>query len=333
MAKAKNENEEDKKEKVKKKVSMSIPIGDILNSTRHIIGLSPRLDLALGGGVPDGIFGIISGKPKLGKSTLALTLASNAQKVGKKVYYFDIEARLQKKNLLGIEGLDLSPEKFEVIRSSQNNIYSAEQFLDKAEDLLKTEPNIVVILDSSSSLCSTAEQESEITSQFRNPGAKLLSTFTRKLASVVPVQNSIVIIIQHLIANTSGYGAAFMEDGGTKIVYQSDLKLRGKTFVPWKDGETNVGQIISWDIVCAPLGAPGATVESYLRYGFGVDHFQENCEIAVDVGLIMKGGAWFTLDYLDDKPKLQGQHKLREFMMENPDKYDLLKTKIKEVLE
>lgn len=320
-------------EKKKKGELTAISVADIIGKPRKVISVSPRLDIALSGGVPEGIFGIISGKPKLGKSTLALNLAANAQKIGKKVYYFDIEARLQEKNLKGIEGLDLSPAKFQIFRSEQGSIYSAEEFLMKAEDLLKTEPNIVVILDSSSSLCSTAEQESDITSQFRNPGAKLLSTFTRKLASVVPVQNSVVLIIQHLIANTSGYGSPFLEDGGSKIIYQSDLKLRGKGFELWKDGEEVIGQIIKWDVVFSPLGPPGATVESYLRFGTGIDHYQENCDIGIDLGLIDKKGAWITLTYLPDTPKVQGQHKLREFMSANLDKYQILKDKIKELLD
>ena len=53
-----------------------------------------------------------------------------------------------------------------------------------------------------------------------------MASFCRKLGNVVPVNRSIVWIIQHLIANTSGYGSPFMEDGGNKIVYQGDVKIR-----------------------------------------------------------------------------------------------------------
>lgn len=322
--------EDDKKKKEKKKkVDYFFDVKDILEKDKIIVPVSPKLDIGLNGGVPEGSWVIVSGKAKLGKSTLALTIAKNAQKLGKKVYYFDIENRIKKTSLEGIEGLDLSEEKFQLIRSKQNNIISAEENLEIAENLLKTEPNLVVIIDSASSLCSAGEYDAEITSQARNPGPKLLSTFTRKLAAVVPVQDSIVIIIQHLIANTSGYGPAMMEDGGNKIQYQCDVKLRGRGFSKWEDGEKQIGQNITWDVVYSALGSPGATVESYLRYGSGIDEIWESIELGCDLGLIIKGGAWFTLDYLPTADKVQGQKKVWELLKNNPKYYEDLKAKIK----
>jgi recombination protein RecA len=287
----------------------------------------------LSSGFPSGTIGIVSGPPKGGKTTTVLTICANAQKPengGKKIYYIDVECRLDAKTLSGIHGLDVSPEKFQIIRSKEGHIYTAEDFLDEAERLLKAEPNIVVVIDSTSSLCSLSESTSEITSQFRSPTGKLLATFSRKIAGTVPAQDSMVIYITHVIANTSGYGSPWMADSGQKIQFACHIKLLLKGYSKWLEGENQIGQIIKYDIVYSALGAPGATVESYLRYGYGIDDIYENIEIATDCGIIEKGGAWFTINCVSPPVKLQGQHKLREYMVSNKDVYDVIVNKIKE---
>lgn len=334
MAKVKTKDSEEVVEK-KKKNDMFFDINDILTKEKKIIPISPKLDLGLSGGFPSGTIGIISGPPKGGKTTTVLTICANAQKPengGKKIYYIDVECRIDAKTLQGIHGLDLSPNKFQIIRSKKDQIFNAEDFLEEAERLLKTEPNIMVVIDSTSSLCSLSEGTSEISSQFRSPTGKLLATFSRKIAGTVPAQDSIVVYITHVIANTSGYGSSWMADSGQKIQFACHIKLLLKGYTKWMDGENQIGQIIKYDVVYSALGAPGATVESYLRYGYGLDDVMEYIEMAIDCGIIEKGGAWFTLSYLDPAPKLQGQNKLRDHMINNPKDYTVLRNKIKEMI-
>ena len=305
---------------------------DITSAPKTIIPVSPKLDIGLSGGVPEGSWFIVSGKPKLGKSTLALQFCSTAQKEeygSRKCYYIDAEGRLEKKILNGIPGLDQS--KLTVIESKQGNILSSEKFLTIAEQIIKTEPNIVLVLDSASAMCSQSEMDSEeIKGTGRNNGPKLLAEFTRRLANVVPVQNTIVIIIQHMIANTSGYGPAFMEDGGNKIQYQADVKLRGRTFTKLEDNtKKQIGQIATWDVVYSALGSPGATVESYVRFGAGIDFVWELIDIAIDLDLIEKGGAWFTIKFTGEEIKLQGQNKVWQYLNDNPEICEQLKKEIR----
>jgi len=309
---------------------------EIVSQPKKIIPVSPKLDIGLSGGIPEGSWVIISGKEKLGKSSLALQFCATCQTKefgARQCYYLDAEGRLGGKVLSGIEGLDKS--KLTVIKSKQGNILSSEKFLTIAEQLVKTEPNIVLVIDSASAMCCQSEMDSEeIKGTGRNNGPKLLAEFTRKLANVVPVQNSIVIIIQHMIANTSGYGPAFMEDGGNKIKYQADIKLRGRTFTKWEDStKKQIGQIATWDIVYSALGAPGATVESYIRYGIGIDKIWELIDIAIDLDLIEKGGAWFTLSFTEEKIKLQGQAKVWQYLVDNPDICKGLDSKIKDLMK
>lgn len=317
--------------------------GDVFINAEHIIAkkrtilpVSPKLDIALDGGFPSGCWGIISGVSKAGKSTLALTICAEAQKKengSRKCYYFDVEHRLEKKNLLGIPGLLLDEDKLCIIASTKDNILTAEKTLTIAEKLLKTESGIVVIIDSSSALCTTKEYDGDIAAEGRNSGPKLLAQFTRKLAQIIPIQDSIVIIIQHLIANTSGYGSPFLEDGGNKIVYQSDIKLRVQSFKKWEIGDKNIGQVLNCHVIYSALGQPGAKVESYLRYGSGIDHTWEYIELACDLGLINKTGAWFSLDFLETPEKLQGQQKIWQYLKDNPKSELLLSNLIKSSLK
>jgi recombination protein RecA len=335
MAKKKinEENNPNRKQLEKDFGDIFIDPQTIIDKKLDIFSLGPKLDIALSGGLPSGSWGIISGLSGIGKSSAALQICAQAQKEefgSRKCYYFDVEHRLEKKNLSGIPGLSLDKDKLEVISSTRGNILTAEKVLTVAERLLKDEPGIIIVIDSSSSLCTAKEYDGEISAVGRNEGPKLLAQFTRKLNGVVPVQDSLVIIIQHLIANTSGYGSPWLEDGGNKIVYQSNFKLRGVSFKKWEQGEKQIGQVNNWHIIKSALGQPNAKVESYLRFGSGIDFVWELIELACDVGLITKGGAWFNLDFLENPEKLQGQQNVWDFLNSNKDKLKLLESKVKE---
>ena len=306
---------------------------EILEKNRSIFSLSPKLDIALSGGIPSGCWGIVSGLSKLGKSTLALSICAQAQQEGRLCIYHDVECRLEKKNLEGIPGLDTDPEKLKIIKSTQGNILTAEKHLAIAEEFLKNIPGIVLVLDSSSALCATKEYDSNMEDQMgRNDGPRLLAKFTRKLAQIVPTQDATVVIIQHMIANTSGYGSPWQEDGGNKIFYQSDFKLRGVSFKKWEEGDKQIGQVNNWHIITSALGQPGSKVESYLKYGEGIDSITELIELACDAGIITKGGAWYNLDFIEDGQKIQGIAKVKKFFQDpaNQDLFKLLKDNVRE---
>ena len=318
-------------------VGAIISASSFLDKKEEIIPLSPALDLALSGGIPTGTWVIMSGAPKCGKSLTSLQLAANAQKAGMKVFYSDVECRLKKMNLTGIAGLDLN--NFDIIQSTKEKILSAEDHLNTLIDLIKSEPHSVFILDSSSALCASKEMVEEITSATRALGPKLLASFCRQMGGVIPVQDSIIIIIQHLIANTSGYGVPWMEDGGQKIRYQVDVKLRAKTVSKWEVKEEQIGQIVEWEIATSALGKPGNKAKSYIRYGQGLDYISESIEIGCDLGLISKAGAWFKLEFIkEDKPekeekelKFHGQENLYQYLADNIIHQKLLIQKIKEL--
>ena len=305
-----------------------------------VIPLSPSLDMILNGGVPEGSFVVLTGQPKCGKTVTSLSLAATAlepQYQGslekpRHAYYLNIEGILKKRDIEGIKGLDL--ERFTLIGSTQGKILHAEEYLQIAERIINQEPGSIIIIDSYSALCTEAEITSDMNKMQRADGAKLLAKFCRKVANVIPVNKNIVVGITHLMGNPTGYGAEFKEKSGQAIAYQTDIKIRAKKFSPWLLGKENtqIGQEVEWQVICSALGPPGATTTSYIRYGEGIDKSMELFNMAVDIGIISKGGAWYTFTDLEDKPKFQGAEKARDFMVSNPDVYEALSNKVKEAL-
>lgn len=304
------------------------------------IPVSPSLDIVLNGGIPEGSFVVLTGQPKCGKTTTSLDFAATAQrpeyqgdlKKPRAVYYLNIEGRLKKRDLEGIPNLNL--ERFHVIGSQQGKILHAEEYLQIAEKIINEEPGSVLIIDSYSALCTEAEITSDMDKMQRADGAKLLAKFCRKVANVIPVNKNIVIGITHLMGNPTGYGAEFKEKSGQAIAYQTDVKIRAKTFKPWvlSSDNTQIGQEIEWQVLCSALGPPGAVISSYIRYGQGIDRYTELINLASDLGLIHKGGAWYTIISVEDKPKFQGTEKVRQYLLDNKEVYDSLLKTVKETM-
>jgi recombination protein RecA len=168
----------------------------------------------------------------------------------------------------------------------------------------------------------------------RADGAKLLAKFCRKVANVIPVNKNIVIGITHLMGNPTGYGAEFKEKSGQAIAYQTDVKIRAKTFKPWvlSSDNTQIGQEIEWQVLCSALGPPGGTISSFIRYGQGIDKHTELINLASDIGLIHKGGAWYTVISVEEKPKFQGAEKVRQYLVDNPAVYQKLLSDVKSTM-
>jgi len=317
-----------------------------------VISVSPSIDLALGGGIKEGSWVIITGDPKCGKTTTALQIAAICQNEGRPIIYLDAEGRLKEMNLLGVDGLD--KEKMQVIHSEDEPL-SAETFLDIAVKLVSAKDNhgCVCIIDSTSALMPEKELDGDM-SPGRAGLPRILSVFCKKMGQIVPNQRATMIIITHFIANTSGYGASRMPDCGKKIQYQADTRMEVKSISPWIQSDKQVGQAVNWKVVCSSMGAPGTECQSWIRYGKGIDHTQELVMLGLDMGLIAKAGAWLTCEFLAShldiikkvnpevdvsdieavlkSVKFQGQERLYNFLQSNPEACDILENEIKLML-
>lgn len=244
----------------------------------------------------DGLY-LTDGLTVTHNTTVCLHLAQGAKELdGRPIFYFDIEGRYKEMNLHTVKGFD--PECMQWIHSTPDRILTGEDHLNIAWDVIQNVPRAVIIIDSTSQLCSSDELYGEIKQGIRPSGPMLLSAFTRKLSAVCSVRNATVIMIQHVIADTGMSRKTKSVSGGNKIQYQADVNLECSHFQDWMDGETLIGKVSHWKVVTSAIGGPTNSFPAYIRYGVGLDKIKEVVEISSDMGLISKSGAWFKLDCL-----------------------------------
>lgn len=321
-----------------KNFGMHLKDANVLFSERTVlVPISPAIDIGLGGGIPDGTFTVLAGPPALGKTLLALSIAAEFQKEQyirpngspRKVFFYNIENRIKERDLKGILGLNLTPERFQIIESVEGNILNAEKFLQIAEFLIIQNPGSIHIFDSFSALCTDAEITSDMDQMQRADGAKLLAKFCRKIAQLTNVNHCVVIGINHIMGNPSGKGAETKEKGGYATAYAADIKILGKYFEYIKDSQENpIGQIVHWETKKTAIAPPGRKITSYIRFGEGIDRAMEIAQLGVELGIITQKGAWYAYGDL----KWQGQEKMRNAIFDGKELYNELWDKIKGML-
>jgi len=293
----------------------------IVDRPLEILSVGPKLDIALGGGVPEGSLFIMTGPEKVGKTVTALTFCANAQKhYDRKVYYANIEGRLKKRDLQGISDLDLDAEKMQIIGSTEGNILSAEKYLSIIDNIVHTEPGSLAVVDSFSALSSESELTGDLADHQVMSVQKILAKFCRRISNVLPINRVTVVGITHLMANMQkfGRGKTKVEKSGNALKYQVDVKLHASHAVPLMQGDTQIGQTIHWQITTSAIGPPGQKVESHIRYGRGIWKEMEMADLMIDFGLINKAGSWLKLP---NGEKIQGKANLAKYLEDNPEEY------------
>lgn len=320
----------------------------LLEKTKLILPISPNVDAGCGGGILEGTFNTLSGVPRCGKTTLALHIAGNAQKLfKKKVRYINAEVRLEKRDLVAIANIDVSDDNFVVIQSEEptqdekgnwipGEILTAEKTLDITETFLMNEVGSVIILDSISVLCEEAEWVGGLGTQTRGGAQKLFAQFMRRMMPVVSTNKHIFIGIVHLMANTSGMGAKWLEKMSNSAQYALATKLRAIEVKKWTVGDKDsddakqIGQQTIWRVERSPLSPPGEKVTSWLRYGQGVDELTENLKKGDSFGLVEKSGSWYSMKLPGKEEfKAQGLDNFRDAMLERPELCEALATQVR----
>lgn len=334
MAKRQSQNE------AEEKASIYLDADFILERNKEIIPTTPAVDSILCGGVPEGLLMLITGPEKLGKTSLALTIIRNAQRMGKIGVIVDAEHRLRKKILTGIEGLDISQEKLKIIRSTKGNILSAEQLLERAEQSLHDFPGSVLLIDSFSALCPAVEQSAGYDDSVQMAArAKLEAKFFRKVMPIVSINGNVVIGIAHVAANIGTPGTS--ENIGKKAQYNLDVKIKckkpyvknDKIEFEWYAGDTQIGHRIIWECPTNALGAGGESAVGYLRYGHGLDDTAELISIGCELGIIKESGAGWK--ELPNGTKIQGWDNLYLYLTneENEKLLEEIKKSVKELIQ
>ncbi|NBO99220.1 MAG: hypothetical protein EBU90_03710 [Proteobacteria bacterium] len=327
----------------------------------NVIGVSPALDIALGGGLREGSVVVMTGDPKSGKTTTALHFAAKCQQHGKRVIYVNTEGRLSKQNFVGIKGLN--SDNILIVESTDDRVLTAEDFLNIIESYINNDPGCLIIADSLSNMVPAVELEGEVRTGVRNALPRLLSMFFKRISGTLMKNKTILVCITHNIANTGGspYAPQKMADCGNMLQYQAGTNMvithRGKWQVP-KDTGPHVGQIANWSVKTSCAGGrPNSTAESWIRYGVGIDEVQEIIHIACEFRLIKASGAWYTIQSAVDEPsspevlkvleannvgktpeeierffKFQGVNAVADFLNANPTIASFVYSKIKELI-
>jgi len=311
---------------------------EIIDKKRDVLKTVLSLDISLSGGIPDGCTCLISGKAKIGKTSICLEILKNALDSGRPAFYFDIERRLSNSLLKTISGLDT--EKLNIIKSTPDKVLSAEEWLRIIETTIKENKKSVIVIDSIAALSTLAEQ-SELLGESRDMSGtpKLLASFFRKVQQTIDDTNSIVLFISQLMTSREPMGKKFETKGGLAIGYACSVWLTCNWAKQWdKDPETNApaGHDAMITVICSALGKPFLPCAVPLRFGEGVDRIKDILINAENLGLIQKSASWYIISSIlgkDNNPlKLQGLEKVREYFKEHPEYIEKFDKEIRDIL-
>ena len=271
---------------------------------------SLELDIALGiGGVPRGRIIEIYGPESSGKTTTALQVCAEAQKLGGAVAFIDAEHSLDPVYARAL-GIDTA----EMIVSQPD---SGEQALEICEALIRSGAMDVVVVDSVSALVPRAEIEGEMGDSHVGLQARLMSQALRKLAGAVNQTKTILIFINQLREKVGiMFGNPETTSGGRALKFYASVRMDVRKSDAIKQGENVVGNRTKVKIVKNKVAPPFRLAEFDIMYGTGVSRTGEIIDRAVKEGIAQKSGAWFSYG---DVRLGQGRENAKVFLDENED--------------
>ncbi len=282
---------------------------------------SMTLDMALGiGGVPRGRIVEVYGPESSGKTTVALHIAAQAQKLGGEVAFIDVEHALDPvyaKNL----GVDIDS-----LLVSQPD--SGEQALEIAEALVRSGAIDCIVLDSVAAMVTKAEIDGEMGDTHVGQLARLMSQAMRKLTSVIAKSNCVAVFINQVREKIGViYGNPETTPGGRALKFYSSVRIEVRRAEQIKQGSEVIGNRTRCKVVKNKVAPPFKECEFDIMYGTGISRVGEILDMAVDLGIVKKGGAWFSYNDL----KLgQGRDNAKEFLNQNIDLMNEIEGLIKE---
>lgn len=281
---------------------------------------SLSLDLALGiGGVPRGRIIEIYGPESSGKTTLALHIIAEAQKAGGEAAFIDAEHALEPAYARAL-GVDI-----ENLLISQPDM--GDDALNITEVLVRSGAVDVVVVDSVAALVPRSEVEGDIGDSSVGVVARLMSQALRKLAGSISKTNCIVIFINQLREKIGvTYGNPETTPGGRALKYFSSVRIdvRRSEYIKASSGE-HVGNRTRAKVVKNKVAPPFKEGEFDIMFGEGISKIGELVDLGVKLGMIEKGGAWFTLNEV----RLQGRDNVKDYLKEHPDVADELEAAIR----
>src|SRR5580765_8491295 len=268
------------------------------------------LDLALGvGGVPRGRIIEIYGPESSGKTTLALTIIANTQKLGGSAVFIDAEHALDSGYAAKL-GVDIAN-----LHVAQPD--TGEEALEICDTLVRSAAVDIVVIDSVAALVPRAEIEGEMGDSHVGLQARLMSQALRKLTGSINKSNTCVIFINQIRMQIGVmFGSPETTAGGRALKFYASVRLDIRRIQTLKEGETAVGNRTKVKVVKNKVAAPFREAEFDILYNEGISREGKLIDFAVDKGIISKAGTWFSFG---EERLGQGRENTRMFLKEHKD--------------
>lgn len=283
------------------------------------------------GGIESGRVIEIWGENSSGKTTLALALALNVIKTGKAAVHIDAEKAL---NIGMLSNMGIT-ENFYTVTTG-----GAREQANTVLKMVQTGEVGIVIVDSLPTWTpvpegKSTEKDPDVTKPKVGEKANFLGNAIHRLADVCYDTNCLLVLLNQVRANIGGYGAPIMKYPVHSIEHHVSvvLKLVGTTKSQDRQilGANNeiIGQRVTVTVEKNRLDIPRKKVDIPLILGYGVNPYMEIADLAIEAGIILKGGAWYTLG----ENKVQGTDKVYQYLYENPQEFLDIKKQVIEKLE
>ena len=281
------------------------------------------IDYALGiGGVPRGRVVEIYGPEASGKTTLALQVIANAQRVGGNAAFVDAEHALDATyaNKLGVDLNNL-------LVSQPDH---GEQALEIVEVLVRSGAVDVVVVDSVAALVPRAEIEGEMGDTQMGLQARLMSQALRKLTGVVSKSKTCLVFINQLREKIGVmFGSPETTTGGRALKFYSSVRIDIRRIGAIKDADRVVGGRTRVKIVKNKLAPPFRLAEFDIMYGEGISREGDLLDLATEQGIIEKSGTWFS--YGSDRLG-QGRENVKRLLKDKPELYTEIEQRVRKKL-
>jgi len=284
---------------------------------------SISVDYALGvGGYPRGRISEIFGPESSGKTTLALQVVAEAQKLGGMAAYIDVEHALDpvyaRKLGVDIDNLLVSQPDY------------GEQALEITNALITSGSIDVLVVDSVAALVPKAELDGEMGDSFMGVHARLMSQAMRKLTGIVSKSNTCLIFINQIREKIGVmFGNPETTTGGRALKFYSSVRTDIRRIAAIKDGEVVIGNRTKIKVVKNKLAPPFREAEFDIIYGEGVSKEGDLVDLGVQHNLVEKSGAWYS--YKGERIG-QGRENAKQFLRENVDVFKKVDTELRKQL-
>ena len=268
------------------------------------------LDIAVGiGGLPKGRIIEVYGPESSGKTTVALHTVAEAQKQGGIAAFIDAEHALDPVDAKAL-GVDID----NLIISQPD---TGEQALEIAEALIRSGAIDIIVVDSVAALVPRAEIEGDMGDSHVGLQARLMSQALRKLTGSIKKSNCVAIFINQLREKVGiMFGNPETTTGGRALKFYSSVRLDVRKIDTIKQGDKVLGSRTRVKVVKNKVAPPFKQAEFDIMYGEGISKVGDLLDIASDIDIVKKSGAWYS--YNDTKLG-QGRENVKKFLQDNPD--------------